>query len=228
MRRCPPAWGACSTRSQPCSVSPARSLYEGQAAIELEQLAGEVAADPWRLALRRLDRTPRAVLRWRLSRAAIRLCIAASFHETIAASAAADARRRPRRKPCVLSGGTFQNVRLLALDPRAAASALGFRVLTHRLVPPNDGGICYGQAAVAAQEGGADDVPRDPRTRSRDASSRDRYGRGLRCAARGVHRTRARDARPATGCWSTSGSRSTRSTRARPRSTLALLEEIEW
>ncbi|WP_433425500.1 carbamoyltransferase HypF [Microtetraspora malaysiensis] len=48
-----------------------------------------------------------------------------------------------------LSGGVFQNGLLLSrvvggLEER------GFRVLTHRRVPPNDGGISLGQAAVAA------------------------------------------------------------------------------
>ena len=49
----------------------------------------------------------------------------------------------------VLSGGTFQNVRLLD-STRRRLESLGLRVLSHRLVPPNDGGISYGQAAAAA------------------------------------------------------------------------------
>jgi hydrogenase maturation protein HypF len=50
----------------------------------------------------------------------------------------------------VLSGGTFQNLRLLG-SVTARLEARGYRVLSHRLVPPNDGGISYGQAAVAAE-----------------------------------------------------------------------------
>jgi hydrogenase maturation protein HypF len=47
-----------------------------------------------------------------------------------------------------LSGGVFQNRLLLRLT-LAALKREGFEVLTHRLVPPNDGGVSLGQAVIA-------------------------------------------------------------------------------
>ena len=55
--------------------------------------------------------------------------------------------------PVALSGGCFQNLRLLG-SVRERLRGLGFEVLTHRLVPPNDAGISYGQAAIAAAGAG--------------------------------------------------------------------------
>ncbi|MGH3002516.1 MAG: carbamoyltransferase HypF [Gaiellaceae bacterium] len=122
--------------------------YEGQAAIELEQLAGDTPADPyaWRFGETTslvtdcykdlLSDRPRAE-------------IAAAFHETVATGAAAACAEAAEPRTVVLSGGTFQNLRLLD-STRTRLEAEGFRVLSHRLVPPNDGGISYGQAAVAA------------------------------------------------------------------------------
>jgi hydrogenase maturation protein HypF len=125
-----------------------RVTYEGQAAIELEQLAGEGAADPypWRFG-DPTDLVTQCYLEVRNGRP--REEVAARFHETVAAAAADACAEAGGPRTVVLSGGSFQNLRLLG-STRARLEARGFRVLSHRLVPPNDGGISYGQAAVAA------------------------------------------------------------------------------
>jgi hydrogenase maturation protein HypF len=76
--------------------------------------------------------------------------IAAAFHEGVALAAALACDWAAEPRTVVLSGGTFQNLRLLGAT-RRRLEGLGFSVLTHRLVPPNDGGISYGQAAIAAR-----------------------------------------------------------------------------
>ncbi len=77
--------------------------------------------------------------------------VSARFHATLAAVAdemVAAGERRFGRLPVVLSGGCFQNERLL----HAVTARLSGRtpVARHRRVPPNDGGIALGQAVVAA------------------------------------------------------------------------------
>ena len=46
-----------------------------------------------------------------------------------------------------LSGGVFQNALLLRLALKGLRDS-GFHVITHRCVPPNDGGIALGQLLV--------------------------------------------------------------------------------
>jgi hydrogenase maturation protein HypF len=77
--------------------------------------------------------------------------IAARFHRGVAAAIAEVCTALGKRSglgTVALSGGVFQNLLLLGhVVDRLEES--GFRVLTHARVPPNDGGISLGQAAVA-------------------------------------------------------------------------------
>ena len=57
-------------------------------------------------------------------------------------------RRRENLARVALSGGCFQNLLLLE-QVVAELTSRDFEVLTHRLVPPNDGCIALGQVAVA-------------------------------------------------------------------------------
>ncbi|HKJ92917.1 MAG TPA: hypothetical protein VJ957_07100, partial [Longimicrobiales bacterium] len=73
--------------------------------------------------------------------------ISARFHNALA-TAAADVALRLGAARVALTGGCFQN-RLLAVRVEEALARLGIRVLIHRQVPPNDGGLALGQAAIA-------------------------------------------------------------------------------
>jgi hydrogenase maturation protein HypF len=61
----------------------------------------------------------------------------------------ADAATSTGIRTVCLSGGVFQNRRLAATLLRRLAGD-GFEVFINRRVPVNDGGISYGQAAIAA------------------------------------------------------------------------------
>jgi hydrogenase maturation protein HypF len=127
--------------------------YEGQAAIELEQLAGDDPAEPYECSVEGgLIAGADLVRAAHDDRAAGRPPseIAAAFHEGVALAAARACEAAAEPRLVVLSGGSFQNLRLLA-SVRRRLGALGFEVLSHERVPPNDGGVSYGQAAVAAR-----------------------------------------------------------------------------
>jgi hydrogenase maturation protein HypF len=78
--------------------------------------------------------------------------ISARFHNALAAATAEACSRAAGRcgtGTVVLSGGVFQNRRLLERTAELVRAA-GLRVLVPEALPPNDGGIAYGQLAVAA------------------------------------------------------------------------------
>jgi hydrogenase maturation protein HypF len=132
--------------------------YEGQAAIELEAACDPAEDDAYPLPLTReggrivLDarQTVQAVLR-DVDTSVSRARIAARFHNAVAwATTAACISLAVERglHTVVLSGGSFQNRVLLervATDLRHA----GLRALVPERLPAGDGGISYGQVAVA-------------------------------------------------------------------------------
>jgi hydrogenase maturation protein HypF len=133
--------------------------YEAQAAVELELLAEEGSLCPLPYEIVRRDDLlvydPRPTLRALLEGCASGDSpenLAARFQETIAAvtrQLCGDVRVATGLRTVALSGGVFQNQWLATTLVRRLTND-GFEVHTNRLVPANDGGISYGQAAVAA------------------------------------------------------------------------------
>ncbi len=150
--------------------------YEGQAAVELEQRADPAERGAYRAAIEPgaagaiepglmgatghgEGGSPLRVRGADLMRAAAEdllagaapAAIAARFHRGMAAAIAevcAALREESGLSTVALSGGVFQNLLLLGQVVDLLEDS-GFRVLMHARVPPNDGGISFGQAAVA-------------------------------------------------------------------------------
>jgi hydrogenase maturation protein HypF len=132
--------------------------YDAQAAIELEMAADNVAADSYPFSIEeqegvyvvRLGDLFRSVVddvRDGVTQGAI----SSRFHSTMADMTAQVCFRIGESsgiRRVALSGGVFQN-RLLLRMTVAALEKSGFEVLTHSLVPTNDGGISLGQAVIA-------------------------------------------------------------------------------
>lgn len=123
--------------------------FEGQAAMWLEHRArASAAVAPYAFPLQEGELDFRPLLE---SIIADRLGgrneaeIARAFHESIARGISLVAESFPD-VPVVLSGGVFQNALLLDI----LRAAFGARAWTNQKVPPNDGGISLGQAALAA------------------------------------------------------------------------------
>jgi hydrogenase maturation protein HypF len=148
--------------------------YEAQAAIELENLVRADQLDAYSFEfthdasanteggsspaarvsrITQIDPSPaiqavvadvRSALPWGI--------IATRFHNGVALmirDICVQLREESSLNEIALSGGVFQNVALLARLVPLLREA-GFTIYTHRVVPPNDGGLSLGQAVIAA------------------------------------------------------------------------------
>jgi hydrogenase maturation protein HypF len=134
--------------------------YEAQAAIELEMIATDAPdnSHAYPFAIKSEDKVAIVKLSELWSALVIDIKhgvavpeISLRFHLTMAGITTAMCKliaKESKIKRVALSGGVFQNRLLLRLT-LAALEREGFEVLTHRLVPPNDGGISLGQAVIA-------------------------------------------------------------------------------
>jgi hydrogenase maturation protein HypF len=134
------AWSACATGSHGRRLAAGPAASAGSYEFEL--------ADGWVLDPRAVIRAVYADLQAGLDRGVV----AARFHDSVAratVSAVTGLADERGLATAVLSGGVFQN-RLLLESVSVGLERAGLRVLIPERLPPNDGGISYGQAAVAA------------------------------------------------------------------------------
>ena len=128
------------------------SSFEGEAAMRL-QYAAECAQSVQReCESKRSDLSDENELTTKFEDKAKRL--AYFFHDEFAKIIAESATRAAEKEgldTVALSGGVFQNTLLLSMAEKRLKQA-GLIVLRHHLIPPNDGGICLGQAVAAMMQ----------------------------------------------------------------------------
>lgn len=142
-----------------------RVRYEGEAAMELEWRAAVVAPDgtypfdlvqtangahsaPWQIDTRRLI----SAIAEDVRRGRAAGLIGRRFHSTLVEMISQICGRIQKQtglEVVVLSGGVFMNALLLS-ETVIRLTGENFRVYRHARVPPNDGGLCLGQLAIAA------------------------------------------------------------------------------
>jgi hydrogenase maturation protein HypF len=134
--------------------------YEAQAAIELESIAAPDIADGYVFDLVEgesgaliLDPAPVICAIVADIRSGVSAAVMAGrFHQAVATAVlhvCLKIRAAEGLSQVGLSGGVFQNIYLLNATVERL-QAQGFTVLTHRQVPPNDGGLALGQAVLGA------------------------------------------------------------------------------
>ena len=128
-----------------CSVS----SYEGESAMRL-QAAAERSSKNFRAEFKNTDEIVAEIVNRRLN--GENICdLARLFHERLAEMTSQtifELSERTKIKIVALSGGVFQNSLLTTLLTEKLRRA-GLKILRHGLIPPNDGGICLGQAIYA-------------------------------------------------------------------------------
>jgi len=130
--------------------------YEDEAAMELEAAASSAGADIGRFGYDLSDHEIDLRKTFRDITAAVRNgepipAISSKFHSTLAKAIGASCsavRAVDRIRTVCLSGGSFQNMRLLE-ETSAVLESLGFDVFFPQEVPSNDGGLSLGQAVIA-------------------------------------------------------------------------------
>ena len=132
--------------------------FEGQAAMELEAVADDNIVDGYKFTIQCGEPTiidPLPVVRGivnDLRSSVAQEIVAGRFHAAVArmiVTVCEALRSRHRLDEVALSGGVFQNRLLTDLTLRLLEDA-GFTTFTNNRIPVNDGGIAFGQAAVAA------------------------------------------------------------------------------
>ena len=128
-----------------CNVS----SYEGEAAMRLQALA-ERSDKNFRAEFMTTDKIFNDILARRLN--GENICdLARLFHERLAEMTAQICEQlslKTKIKTVALSGGVFQNALLSSLT-FDKLKRRGLQVLRHEMIPPNDGGLCIGQAVNA-------------------------------------------------------------------------------